>query len=246
METSTILIIVAVVIVVIIAGWILIMHFVFYKKLEDACLIYYEETSDDGKTNKVPPFGPTLDDKGNPKVSALTNAYNAKNKTQDGPNFVFKWLWPFGGFSRVETADEATASGKIPAGYTFNADNYTCTKATGETYVNYSDFNDEKKKPTERETFVTDETPAIMNAESLYPAENPADFLPPNSAYTDLTQNNFLDTGYHYQMNTTMSTNKNADLMLGLRPQIEVPVTNVGPWNNSTWQQYVPMKNCGC
>ena len=85
-----------------------------------------------------------------------------------------------------------------------------------------------------------------MNAESLYPAENPADFLPPNSAYTDLTQNNFLDTGYHYQMNTTMSTNKNADLMLGLRPQIEVPVTNVGPWNNSTWQQYVPMKNCGC
>lgn len=245
METSTILIIVVVVIVVFVVGWILIMYFVFYKKLEDACLIYYEESDAEGKTNKLY-FGPTLDDKGEIKTSALTNAYNAKNKTQDGPSFVFKWLWPFGGFSRVETSEEATASDKIPAGHTFDADKYTCPKATGETYVNYSELNEEKKKPTERETFVTDETPAIMNAESLYPAENPADFLPPNSAYTDLTQNNFLDTGYHYQMNTTMSTNKNADLMLGLRPQIEVPVTNVGPWNNSTWQQYVPMKNCGC
>lgn len=244
METSTILIIVAVVIVLIVVGWLMIMRFVFYKKLEDACLIYYEESNDDGKTNKLY-FGPNMEGE-TIKTSALTNAYNAKNKVEDGPGFVFKWLWPFGGFSRVETAEEATASDRIPAGHTFNADNYTCPKATGETYVNYSVLGDEKKKPAERETFVTDETPAIMNAESLYPAENPADFLPPNSAYTDLTQNNFLDTGYHYQMNTTMSTNKNADLMLGLRPQIEVPVTNVGPWNNSTWQQYVPMKNCGC
>lgn len=251
METSTILIVVAVVIVLIFVAWLFVMRFVFYKKLEDACLIYYEETTE-GSTSPVKKyFGPTVDDKGTITASALTNAYNAKNSTAttpytEGPGFVFKWLWPFGGFSRVETSEDATASGKVPAGYTFDTNKYTCTKATGETYVNYSDLGDEKKKPAERETFVTDETPAIMNAESLYPAENPADFLPPNSAYTDLTQNNFLDTGYHYQMNTTMSTNKNADLMLGLRPQIEVPVTNVGPWNNSTWQQYVPMKNCGC
>lgn len=244
METSTWIIIIVVVIVVIILVWMVVMRFVIYKKLEDACLIYYEESTDDGKTNKLY-FGPTMEGE-TIKASALTNAYNAKNKVTEGPGFVFKWLWPFGGFSRVETSEDATASGKIPAGYTFDTDKYTCTKATGETYVNYSDLGDEKKKPAEQETFVTDETPAIMNAESLYPAENPADFLPPNSAYTDLTQNNFLDTGYHYQMNTTMSTNKNADLMLGLRPQIEVPVTNVGPWNNSTWQQYVPMKNCGC
>lgn len=250
METSTILIIVAVGIILLIVSWLMIMHFVFYKKLEDACLIYYEETSDDGKTNNKLYFGPTMEGE-TIKASALTNAYNAKNSTAttpytEGPGFVFKWLWPFDGYTRVESSEDATASGKVPAGHHFDTDKYTCPKNTGETYVNYSDFGDEKKKPAERETFVTDETPAIMNAESLYPAENPADFLPPNSAYTDLTQNNFLDTGYHYQMNTTMSTNKNADLMLGLRPQIEVPVTNVGPWNNSTWQQYVPMKNCGC
>ena len=252
METSTIVwIIFGVIAFIILVVLPLVMHFVFYKKLEDACLIYYEETTEGSTTPVKKYFGPTVDDKGTITSSALFNAYNAKNSTAttpytEGPGFVFKWLWPFDGYTRVESSEDATASGKVPAGYTFDTDKYTCTKATGETYVNYSDFNDEKKKPTERETFVTDETPAIINAESLYPAENPADFLPPNSAYTDLTQNNFLDTGYHYQMNTTMSTNKNADLMLGLRPQIEVPVTNVGPWNNSTWQQYVPMKNCGC
>lgn len=93
------------------------------------------------------------------------------------------------------------------------------------------------------EPFLVNETNGgIMNASELYPTENPAEFRPANSAYTDLTNNNFLDTGFHFQMNTTMSTNKNPDLQQGLRESIEVPVSYVGPWNESSWQQYVPLK----
>lgn len=93
------------------------------------------------------------------------------------------------------------------------------------------------------ESFLVNETNSgIMNASELYPTENPAEFRPANSAYTDLTNNNFLDTGFHFQMNTTMSTNKNPDLQQGLRESIEVPVSYVGPWNESSWQQYVPLK----
>lgn len=94
-----------------------------------------------------------------------------------------------------------------------------------------------------KESFLVNETNGgIMNASELYPTENPAEFRPANSAYTDLTNNNFLDTGFHFQMNTTMSTNKNPDLQQGLRESIEVPVSYVGPWNESSWQQYVPLK----
>ena len=94
-----------------------------------------------------------------------------------------------------------------------------------------------------KESFLVNETNSgIMNASELYPTENPAEFRPANSAYTDLTNNNFLDTGFHFQMNTTMSTNKNPDLQQGLRESIEVPVSYVGPWNESSWQQYVPLK----
>lgn len=108
--------------------------------------------------------------------------------------------------------------------------------------------NDEKGTCTytpnsSKESFLVNETNGgIMNASELYPTENPAEFRPANSAYTDLTNNNFLDTGFHFQMNTTMSTNKNPDLQQGLRESIEVPVSYVGPWNESSWQQYVPLK----
>ena len=162
METSTIFwIIFGVVAFVIVVGWPSLMHFVFYNKLENACLIYYEESSDNVSVKKY--FGPTVNDKGE-KVSALTRAYNAKNKTQDGPNFVFKWLWPFGGFSRVETDEEAKkqdAAKEIPANHYFDPKSYTCPEnpanPTGETYVNYSELNEEKKKPADRLSFETAE-----------------------------------------------------------------------------------------
>ena len=96
------------------------------------------------------------------------------------------------------------------------------------------------------ENFNVDETSQIeLNAANLYPSQDPKQFLPPNSTYSDLTKNNFLDTGYHYQMNTTMSTMKNPDLQMGLRESLEVPVSNVGAWNLSSWQQYVPLKKTG-
>ena len=96
------------------------------------------------------------------------------------------------------------------------------------------------------EKFNVDETSQIeLNAANLYPSQDPKQFLPPNSTYSDLTKNNFLNTGYHYQMNTTMSTMKNPDLQMGLRESLEVPVSNVGAWNLSSWQQYVPLKKTG-
>ena len=107
-------------------------------------------------------------------------------------------------------------------------------------------YNKKENNTANTENFdVNNVSQVELNAANLYPSQDPKQFLPPNSTYSDLTKNNFLDTGYHYQMNTTMSTMKNPDLQMGLRESLEVPVSNVGAWNLSSWQQYVPLKKTG-
>lgn len=119
-------------------------------------------------------------------------------------------------------------------------------KATTCTYKPKTATESTNTQNNTTENFNVDETSQIeLNAANLYPSQDPKQFLPPNSTYSDLTKNNFLDTGYHYQMNTTMSTMKNPDLQMGLRESLEVPVSNVGAWNLSSWQQYVPLKKSG-
>lgn len=240
METSTILIIIGI-ILVIIAGIYVGFSLYFKNQIENAAGLQYTQVTTDAEgessssvvcvmaeydSNKA--IVKTAVEKVSSDDSSMFNMWNPLNWFKDdyilisSDSDVLSW-----NSSKLIFMNEDSNKDFL---FTKN-ENGSCT------------YTPKKTTDSSAEPFLVNETNGgIMNASELYPTENPAEFRPANSAYTDLTNNNFLDTGFHFQMNTTMSTNKNPDLQQGLRETIEVPVSYVGPWNESSWQQYVPLK----
>lgn len=240
METSTILIIIGI-ILVIIAGIYVGFSWYFDNQIKNAAGLQYTQVTTDAEgksssavvcvmaeydSNKA--IVKTAVEKVSSDDSSMFNMWNPLNWFKDdyilisSDSDVLSW-----NSSKLIFMNEDSNKDFI---FTKNADS-SCN------------YIPKKTTDSSAEPFLVNETNSgIMNASELYPTENPAEFRPANSAYTDLTNNNFLDTGFHFQMNTTMSTNKNPDLQQGLRETIEVPVSYVGPWNESSWQQYVPLK----
>ena len=243
---STTLWIIIVILILLVAGYVGIAMY-FDNKIKNAAGIYYTKvTTDESGTSSSSEIciattydsNKTILSTAVEKVfsddSSMFNMWNPMNWPWFNKNYtiissdsdVLSWDSSKNAFTNTDSSKDFM--------FTYNLTGGTCTYTPKQT----TETTDSSKEP-----FLVNETNSgIMNASELYPTENPAEFRPANSAYTDLTNNNFLDTGFHFQMNTTMSTNKNPDLQQGLRESIEVPVSYVGPWNESSWQQYVPLK----
>lgn len=241
METSTILIIIGI-ILVIIAGIYVGFSWYFDNQIKNAVGLQYTQvtTDDEGKSSSAVVCVMTEFDSNKAIVKTAVEKVSSDDSSMFNMWNFMNWPW----FN-----DEYTIIHNNSDVLSWDSSNLIfMNEDSNKDFVFYKNKDAADSSCTyipnsSKEPFLVNETNGgIMNASELYPTENPAEFRPANSAYTDLTNNNFLDTGFHFQMNTTMSTNKNPDLQQGLRETIEVPVSYVGPWNESSWQQYVPLK----
>ena len=243
MDTTTWIIIIVVILILVVGAIYAGISWYFDKQIKNAAGIYYTKVTTD------------VDGNSSSSVVCVTTEYDSnkaiikpathKVDTHDASMFFMwnpkNWPWFNKNYTIISDSDALSWDSSINAFVSTDSSKdfmFTNDKTNGLTCTIKQTTTDSSKEP-----FLVNETNSgIMNASELYPTENPAEFRPANSAYTDLSNNNFLDTGFHFQMNTTMSTNKNPDLQQGLRESIEVPVSYVGPWQESSWQQYVPLK----
>ncbi len=78
-------------------------------------------------------------------------------------------------------------------------------------------------------------TPQMPNSNELLPSNEDSEFLKENPVAKLLKEQNFLQAGYHFGINTVVQSNKIP--YLDIRSVPPIPKMDVGPFNNSSYEQ---------